>query len=105
MVYKKYAYIGANVMKKIKICGVPYKIKEVDVIDEADEGIIQGKIIYSQGLILIKKGLPKKLKKSVIFHEVLHGILVQLGYNEQSADETFVQSVSNAMYQIFEFKE
>lgn len=92
-------------MKKIKICGVPYKIEEIDVIDEAEEGVTQGKILYSQAKILIKKGLPKKLKKSVLFHEVLHGILMQLGYDEQSANETFVQSVSNALYQVFDFKE
>ena len=92
-------------MKKIKICGVPYKIKEVDVIDEAEDGITQGKIIYSKAKILIKRKLPKELKKQVIFHEVLHGILTQLGYSEQSSDETFVQAVSSAMYQMFEFKE
>ena len=91
-------------MKKINICGIPYKIKEVPVIDEADEGIIQGKIIYSQSTIYIKKDLPKKLKKQVLYHEIIHGVLVALGYNEQSADEAFVQSLATALYKIFEIK-
>lgn len=89
---------------KIKICGVPFKIKEVEVIDEPIEGVVQGKILYSKEKILIKKKLPKKLKRQVLFHEVLHGILVQLGYNELSDDETFVQSLSVVMSQMFEMK-
>lgn len=93
-------------MKHIKICGIPFKIKEVDIIDEGyTDGVVLGKIIHSNGKILIKRDIPKELKKSVIFHEVLHGILVQLEYDEFSSDETFVQSLSNAMYNMFEFKE
>lgn len=88
----------------IKICGVPFKIEEVPVIDEELDGITQGKIIFSEAKILIKENLPEELKKAVIFHEVLHGMLMQLGYAEQSADETFVQGLSNAMYQMFDLK-
>lgn len=91
-------------MKKIKICGVPFKIKQVNVIDEEETGIVQGKIFNSQAKILISKRLPKKIKKRVLYHEILHGILVQLGYNELSDDETFVQSMANAMYQMFKLK-
>lgn len=90
---------------KINICGIPYKVKEVPAIDEELEGIVQGKIIYRKCLIKIRKDLPKKLKKSVLYHEILHGILMQLGYSELSADETLVQGLSNAIYQMFELKE
>lgn len=90
--------------KKIKICGIPYKIKEVDVIDEPDEGVIQGKILPSRSTILLKRSLPKQVKKSVLFHEILHGLLLELGYNDLSENETFVQSLSNAMYQTFKLK-
>lgn len=92
-------------MKKIKICGITFKIKEVNTIDEGEEGITQGQILYSEAKIFIKKGLPKELKKAVIFHEVLHGMLVQLGYTQLSSDETFVQSLSGLMFQMFDFKE
>lgn len=89
---------------KIEICGIPFKIKEVEVIDEQIEGVTQGQILFSKAKILIKKKLPKKLKRQVLFHEVLHGILVQLGYNELSEDETFVQSLSVVMSQMFKMK-
>ena len=91
-------------MKKIKICGIPFKVKEVEVIDEADEGIVQGKIIYSQGKIFIKKSLPKKMKKPVLYHEVVHGILMELGYSDLATDETLVQGLSNELYRMFDFK-
>lgn len=89
---------------KIKICGVPFEIEEVDTIDEECEGVVQGKILCSKAKILIKKSLPRELKKSVLFHELMHGILVMLGYDELSDDETFVQAMSIALYNMFELK-
>ena len=92
-------------MQSVKICGVPFEIEEVSVIDEGMEGITQGKIVYSEGKIYIKNSLPSELKRSVLFHEILHGMLVMLGYGETSDDETFVQGLSVAMYNIFDIKE
>lgn len=92
-------------MKKIKICGIPYTIEEVPVIDEELDGITQGKILYTQAKILLKESLPDELKKSVLYHEILHGMLFHLGYSEQASDETFVQGLSNVMYQMFELKD
>lgn len=89
----------------INICGIPHEIQEVPVIDEELEGITQGKILFSKAKILLKQDLPNELKESVLFHEVLHGILMLTGYSELSGDETFVQCLSNAMYQMFKLKE
>ena len=94
-----------DVLKKIKICGIPYKIRQVNVIDEEFEGVTQGLIVYSNAEIKIKKNLPRKLKKSVLYHEIVHGILTQMGYNDLSNDEKFVQSLSIAIYQMFDLKE
>jgi hypothetical protein len=35
---------------------------------------------------------------------MIHGILVHLGYTEQSQDETFVQALANAIYQGFDIR-
>ena len=93
-----------RVKKKIKICGLPFKIKQINVINEGDAGITQGEIYCSQGEIRICKRLPKRIKKRVLYHEILHGILIQLGYDDLSSDEQFVQSMSNAIYQMFKLK-
>lgn len=92
-------------LKKINICGVPFKIKQVNVLYEEDAGITQGDIQYSKAKIRVCKRLPKQIKERVLYHEILHGMLVQLGYNDLSNDETFVQCFSNAMYQMFSLKE
>ena len=47
----------------IDIMGIPFEVKEVEVIDEAAEGIVNGEIVYSQATIYIKKSLPADLKK------------------------------------------
>ena len=97
---------GVNeLLKKIKICGIPYKIRQVCVIDEERDGITQGLISYSKGTISIKKDMPKKIKESVLYHEIIHGILTQMGYNDLSNDERFVQALTVAIYQMFDLKE
>ncbi len=84
---------GVNeLLKKIKICGIPYKIT-------------QGLISYSEGIISIKKDMPKKIKESVLYHEIIHGILTQIGYNDLSNDERLVQALTVAIYQMFDLKE
>ncbi len=88
----------------IKVCGVPHEVKKVSAIDEGREGITLGQIDHSKAEIKVRSGMPSGLEQSTVFHEVLHGMLVQLGYNDLSEDETFVQGFSNAMYQMFDFK-
>ena len=37
-------------------------------------------------------------------HEIVHGMLVHLGFQEMSADEQFVQSLAMAINQSFDVK-
>ena len=80
---------------KIKIAGMPYKVKQVDVIDEESEGITRGLILYTEGKILIKR--KAKNKAETLMHEIIHGVLVEIGRNDLTEDETFVQSMANAL--------
>lgn len=88
----------------VNICGVQHEVKKVTAINEGSDGITLGIIDHSKAEISIRSGMPSGLEQSTLFHEVLHGMLVQLGYNSLSEDETFVQGFSNAMYQMFDFK-
>lgn len=93
-------------MVKINICGIPHEIKRVNTFPDLSEedGLLLGSIDHTKAEISIRYGMPVELEKSTIMHEVLHGMLVQLGYNGLSEDETFVQGFSNAMYQMFDLK-
>lgn len=37
----------------------------------------------------------------VLTHEILHGILMRLGYNEEHNNEQFVKALANAINQTF----
>jgi len=89
-------------MNTVNICGVPHTVREVQ--DKFDCDMHFGQINYAQAEILINEGLTEELKKETIFHEVLHGVLVHIGYQELSNDEQFVQGLANALYQTFEIK-
>lgn len=89
---------------KVNICGIPHEVRKVTAINEGSDGITLGQIDHSKAEIELRSGMPSGLEQSTLFHEVLHGMLVQLGYNSLSEDETFVQGFSNAMYQMFDFK-
>jgi hypothetical protein len=83
----------------VRICGIPYKIIECE--DNFDVDLHFGEIKYDKGEIHINKSLTNDIKEEALCHEIMHGILVHLGYNEQSQDEQFVQAVSNAIHQTF----
>lgn len=87
---------------KVNICGVKHKVVECE--DKFDTDLHFGQIDYKTCEIRINKDLPEESKKETLCHEVLHGMLVHLGYAELSQDEQFVQALGNAIYQSFEIK-
>ena len=87
---------------KVNICGIPHKVIECE--DKFDVDAHFGQIDYKACEIRINKDMATEAKKETICHEMIHGILVHLGYSEQSQDETFVQALGNAIYQGFDIK-
>lgn len=87
---------------KVNICGIPHDIVEVE--DSFGDDFTMGQIIYSKALIQLNKDMAPELKSEALCHEILHGILFHLGF-EQAEDEHFVQSVANAINQAFIVRE
>ena len=86
----------------VNICGIPHKIIErEDAFDGGHMGIID----HVREEIYVNKELPEVGKKETICHEIIHGILIHLGYTQTSQDEQFVQALGNAIYQAFEIKD
>lgn len=92
-------------MRTVNILGVPFKIEEVDVIDESREGITQGKIKYTKGVIYLRKNQPDAIKRQTLIHEVIHGIFIQIGRDDLSEDEALVQTLAVAIDNTFKLKE
>lgn len=88
----------------VNICGVPHTIIEKEDVFNAD-GIHFGQIDYKKCEILIAKDMTNESKEETICHEMLHGMLVHLGYDELSQDEKFVQALGNAIYNGFAIRE
>lgn len=86
----------------VNICGIPHKVIECE--DKFDVDAHFGQIDYKACEIRINKDMITVAKKETLCHEMVHGILVHLGYTEQSDDETFVQALANAICQGFDIK-
>ena len=84
---------------KVNICGITHKVIECE--DSFDIDTHFGQIDFRKAIIKINKDLDNQVKKESICHEVLHGILVHLGYDDLSSDEKFVNAVSNGICQAF----
>lgn len=87
---------------KVNICGLPHEVVEVE--DSFDIDCHMGMIEYKSLQIKINKNMAEETKKETLCHEMVHGILVHLGYNDLSNDEQLVQALGNAIYQGFEIK-
>lgn len=90
-------------MSKVWICGIPYQIVEKETVDE--DGGCLGQILYRDCVIEIRKGLPKELYTQTLIHEIVHGMLVNMGRNDLSEDEIFVQSLAMAINLTFDVKD
>lgn len=87
----------------VNICGLPHKV--VELKDNFDLNCNMGLINYKELEIRINQDMPNEAKKETICHEMVHGILVHLGYNDKAEDEQFVQALGNAIYQGFDIKQ
>lgn len=87
---------------KVNICGIPHTVIECE--DYFDLDVHFGQIDFKACEIRVNKDMTKEAQEETIIHEMVHGMLVHLGYTEQSDDETFVQGLANAIYQGFDIK-
>ncbi len=86
-------------MNKVTILGIPYQIEEVENIKGCDDSVL-GMMLYQEQKIHIRADLPKELKEQTLIHEIIHGILENLGEHELNEDERLVQSLAATVYQL-----
>lgn len=83
--------------KQIKVLNLIYDVEEID--EFGDDGTL-GKILYAKQKILIRSDLSDERKKVTLIHEIVHGLLEQLGFHEECDNEHLINSLSTAAYQI-----
>ena len=88
--------------KEVVICGIPHRVVLCD--DNFNVDLHFGQINYEKAEIRINSKATDELQMQSLYHEMLHGMLVLIVRNEESSDESFVQCLSNALYQSFQLK-
>ena len=84
---------------RINICGIPHEVVECE--DKFDVDMHLGQIDYKHAKILINKDANLAIKSETLCHEIMHGILVHIGRDDLSQDETLVTALGNAIWQTF----
>ena len=87
---------------RVNICGIPHTVEVCD--DKFNSDLHLGMIEYEKANIKINGNATEELQMQSLFHEMLHGMLIMIGRNDESMDEVFVQSLANAMYQSFDIR-
>ena len=85
---------------KVNICGIPYEIVLCGDEFAASETNL-GQIVFADAKIRINKNAAEAVQEQTLVHEIVHGMLTNLGYAEDSGDEQFVQALAMAINQTF----
>lgn len=91
-------------MSYVTICGIPYKIIPTEDVFNTDF-LHLGQIDHTKSEIRINKDLKGEILYETLTHEIVHGILMHLGYSTEHNNEQFVQALANAINQTFRIKE
>lgn len=85
--------------KKFQILGQTWTVQYPNKVIVEGESVL-GSCDSDHCIIQIRKNLKKELKELTFYHELTHAILDTMEYRKLSADETFVERISKALYQI-----
>lgn len=81
----------------VNILGLDFPVLEMDNYDRHD--VFDGEIVFDAQTIKIWGCLSETKKEQVLLHEVVHGILNQLGYDEERDNEQLVQGLAVGLHQ------
>jgi len=86
-----------KIPKQLKIGNLTYRIGE---LSEDDEDNYFGRGYCFLQWIKLSPKLSQESKEETLFHELIHLILEQYGFKEQSKDEKLVSIIGNTIYQV-----
>ena len=78
----------------VDILGIPYEVV-TDEMEDSEDGCISPR----RQRITLREGLCDEKRVQVYLHELIHGILDQLGYAELYEDERLVQGLAIGLHQ------
>ncbi|KKM70550.1 hypothetical protein LCGC14_0928510 [marine sediment metagenome] len=83
-------------MKTIKIGCIDYAIDIVDLLEDDERKEIFGQLAYDECEIRILDRLAPQAKIAILWHEILHAILVEAGFVGEH-DEHMVSAIAHGI--------
>jgi Zn-dependent peptidase ImmA (M78 family) len=71
-----------------------YTVKFLKKVKHDDGDICKGICDYNRKIIAVDSNQDHDAQFATFWHEFMHAVTLELGYDEVSADESFVESVS-----------
>ena len=88
-----------NIPDKVKIGGVVFEVKrDVERIKLGPN--YSANILYGDAVIEVGCGQNEQVNQRDFLHEIVHGIFWNLGDRERERDETLVDKIAGALYQL-----
>lgn len=84
---------------KVKILGKTYNIVKAERFMDCESRTI-GQIDYTKQIIRLEDKMGVETEKVTLLHEIIHGILYQLGFDDEVNNEHLVQSLATSIYQV-----
>ncbi len=84
--------------KMIRFNGQNIKIKYKDKTNDQN----MGRYLEKEACIEIDDSMPEDLQRAVLVHECVHMVLMQQGDFNENDNESFVQRLSNSIFQLYE---
>lgn len=78
----------------VNILGIPYEVV-TEEMEDGEDGCISPK----KQRITLRDGMCEEKRTQVYLHELVHGLLDQLGYAELYEDEHLVQGLAIGLHQ------
>ena len=87
----------ANLKENVKERRSPER-KDVNNTSEEDELYILGYLDEAYTKIAVEKASSNLCKKLTFWHEVVHGLMIEIGLRELGEDEGFVDALARQLY-------
>ena len=86
---------------KINIGNSVHEIKLVEEMRTPEGDLVLGEYRPYEEAILVSKNFPAQVKRQTLWHEVVHGMLDEIGADELQTSEGFVDALAKQMYGFF----
>lgn len=85
----------------VNILGCTYDISLMDDYIDIDNPQFIGRINPREQVIYIDTRFPVQQQEKTLLHEVIHGILNESGYTDESQNEQLVEALATGLYLAF----